>query len=191
MELFKSSRFWISISIVFSVTLLAALGKIGGDNAVSAIMGLLAGFGVGKSGGGDRRKTDVKPPITPSITILFISCVIGLTSCVNLQKTIQATSSSVKAVADLALPIYHKACLAKATDCASRDIKSAQCLEWAKCDQSRALFVKIIDGSQIGCATAMSLAAMKKDEDAKKILVDVGAKINEAYKMLQVNEVIK
>jgi hypothetical protein len=51
MDVIKSSRFWISIVIVAAVTVMACLGKVSGEAATGAMTGLLAGFGVAKSGG--------------------------------------------------------------------------------------------------------------------------------------------
>jgi hypothetical protein len=48
MEVIKSSRFWISIVIIVSLTVLAALKVISGEAATGGMMGLLGGFGVGK-----------------------------------------------------------------------------------------------------------------------------------------------
>lgn len=52
MDVIKSSRFWISVAIVASITVLSCLGKLTGESATAAMMGLLGGFGVAKSGGG-------------------------------------------------------------------------------------------------------------------------------------------
>lgn len=57
MEVIKSSRFWILLVISVGAIVLAALGKISGEYALTAIGGLLGGFGVGKVPG--------KPPTGP------------------------------------------------------------------------------------------------------------------------------
>ena len=188
MELFKSSRFWISIAIVISVTLLACLGKIAGDNAISAIMGLLAGFGVGKSGGA--KKAETKAPASPVVGVLLLVGVIGLASCTSLQKTISTTSSSIKTVSDIALPIYHRACMLEAEKCLAKNIKSSECEGWKKCDSSRSLFHKIIDGAHVACISAYAISSTNEVE-AKKLLSTATGQIAEAYKLLKDNEVIK
>lgn len=53
MDVIKSSRFWISLAIVAAVTALACLKAISGGEAVASMLGLLGGFGVAKSGGGE------------------------------------------------------------------------------------------------------------------------------------------
>ncbi len=53
METLKSSRFWIAVLICGAVTALACLRIITGDLAVGVMSGILGGFGVGKTWGGD------------------------------------------------------------------------------------------------------------------------------------------
>jgi hypothetical protein len=48
-EVFKSSRFWISMAVIASVTLLACLNIVSGDMAVGTMTGLVGGFGIGKA----------------------------------------------------------------------------------------------------------------------------------------------
>jgi hypothetical protein len=56
-NILTSSRFWILLLIVVSATVLAALGKVSGDLAMTTISGLLGGFGVGKIPGGSNAPT--------------------------------------------------------------------------------------------------------------------------------------
>ncbi len=50
-EVIKSSRFWIAIVICISCLTLAVLKIVTGDMAIGTMMGILAGFGVGKTWG--------------------------------------------------------------------------------------------------------------------------------------------
>jgi hypothetical protein len=56
-NIFTSSRFWILLLIIVAATLLAALGKVEGNLALTTISGLLGGFGVGKIPGGSNAPT--------------------------------------------------------------------------------------------------------------------------------------
>lgn len=60
-QVLGSSRFWISLVIVVSVTLLAALKIVSGDLAVGTMGGLVGGFGVGKTWGEQKGADDAKP----------------------------------------------------------------------------------------------------------------------------------
>ena len=51
METLKSTRFWILLAIVIGLVVLAALGRVEGSDVLKALMGVLAGFGVGKTAG--------------------------------------------------------------------------------------------------------------------------------------------
>jgi len=46
----KSARFWITVLILLSVVALAWVGKIGGDLAMSGLIGVAGGWGLSVGG---------------------------------------------------------------------------------------------------------------------------------------------
>jgi hypothetical protein len=50
-NILKSPRFWLAIAAIGSLTVLAALSKLGGDTAAAGILGLAGGSMLAKVGG--------------------------------------------------------------------------------------------------------------------------------------------
>jgi hypothetical protein len=56
MNLLKSATFWVTLTALGIVCVLAVLGKIGGESALAAVLGLSGGYTAGKVGGGNAQK---------------------------------------------------------------------------------------------------------------------------------------
>lgn len=48
---YKDARFWISVLALGMVGAMALLGKVGGDAALGAVLGVAGGWGLGRAGG--------------------------------------------------------------------------------------------------------------------------------------------
>ena len=182
MDVFKSSRFWISIFIMGSLLTLCILGKITGNECIATMTGLLAGFGVAKT-----TITKASPPTSLLLPLGLILCLMG---CSSLKTQVNVAHTSIKTLSQIGLPIFHKVCMSAATDCKSKNITSDKCEAWKKCDSARNIFDKTLDSAEVACTTALTLDSFKKSDDAKTLFNKTVSLVEQATKQLKDYDII-
>ncbi len=73
-ELFSSSRFWILMTITIGAIVLAALGRVSGEQALTVLASLLGGFGVGKIPGGSNNSAKSLLPLLLLASLTSAGC---------------------------------------------------------------------------------------------------------------------
>ncbi len=66
-NLLTSSRFWIMLAILIAGFVLAVLDKVTGQQVVTLMGGILAGFGIGKIPGGTPVVSKMETTETPKV----------------------------------------------------------------------------------------------------------------------------
>jgi len=103
METLKSARFWISLVVLAIIGGLAFVGKIGGDVALAALMGIGGGWGIAQA------------PAKTKTGLLALAFLASLSACGtwkdNATKTLSAVQTLTAQTFAVVKPHYDKKCL--------------------------------------------------------------------------------
>jgi len=148
METLKSARFWISLVVLAIIGGLAFVGKIGGDVALAALMGIGGGWGIAQAPA--KTKTGL-------LALAFLASVsaCGATGLEKARDTLPTVAAGVNLVGSAGMSTLHQYCQTAANLCRANGVtKSQDCPGWKKCEAVRQGFIATVD------ATADAVSAL-------------------------------
>lgn len=121
MDVLKSSRFWMSVVASVGAFVLAALGKVSGEMALSFVAGLVAGFGVAKT-----KRLGALPAAPVSLLLGLVLLVAGCGGWQTKTRTgLELAFQVAKTTSDVVHPVLHERCLEAAKECKAKLQKEA------------------------------------------------------------------